>query len=504
MNIAEVALIATFVVLLLLITLEKVDKLIGGVLGGIIVFFILFLAEGFVLQRGDLNILEFIDFSVILTILGIFVSVEVIRESGFFQWLGIKGIKATKGRSYPLFILLCIVSSILSGIVTSIAVMIIVGSLTVDIAKILDINPLPYLAAEAITVNVGTLVTPIASIPNIIVLGRLEQASFGFYAVNLAPFSLFLIPITIFILMKRSELLEEPGEDRRLVLMEFSEWAVVSNRKLFKRAAFLFITMIVSFILLPNLFPAVKLWLVSVIFMFIFLALPETDAGELIKNIEWDTIFFLIGLFIMVEGLSHKGLLLRAAQAIQTVVGGREILSILLILWFSFFASGVIDNIAVTIAILPVVMFLIESPELQAIAPVILTTLIIGVNLGGNLTPMASPTTVLAMSLSKRSGQELTPTMFFKIGFLTTMLQVTIASVYLLVVYFLTTFLRVSMGMVNVFTLIAALFGYMGLYSMEAVREKLERLVSYIRDRFSKAKKELMKVLHKLLPASSR
>ncbi len=480
----EIVLLVTFLIILILVTLEKIEKVVGGVLGAVIVFLILFLTERFLIT----DIIEFIDFGVILTILGIFVSVEAISESGFFQWLAIKGIKATKGHSTFLFVLLCFVASILTGFITAIASMIIVGALTVDIAKILDIDPTPYLTAEAITVNCGTLLTPIASIPNIIVLGEIEEASFGFYAVNLAPISLLLITSTVFILLKLTERLEEPSDERRAFLMEFNSWVVVPNRPLFNESAILFIAMTVSLIILPNLFPLVKLWFVAVLFMLIFLALPETNGGELIKNIEWGTIFFLIGLFVMVEGLAHKGLLLQAAEGMRQIIGGNRLLSILIILSFSFFASGVIDNIAVTIALLPILSHLLNIPALQAINNILISTLIIGANLGGNLTPMASPTTVLAMSISKKSDYELTPRKFIKIGFPTTMIQLFIATAYLLLIYSISTFLMVNLLLINLLMLLFALVGFAALYFRETLQQKLSRAVHVLSTLLSKFK----------------
>lgn len=493
MNLPEILLILTFGILLVLVSVEKIEKLIGGILGAIIVFFILFFTEaGF----GLTTLLEFIDFEIVLTILGILVSVEATRKSGFFQWLGVLGIKATKGRASPLFILLCLASGLLSGFVTSIAVMIVIGGLTVDIARILDISPVPYLTAEAITVNVGVLISPIASIPNIIIYNEFSQASFAFYAINLAPFSLALLPLTIFTLLNRLDILEEPTEERRTVLMEFNQWTVVRNRRLFKECAVLFIGMITSFIIVPNIIPEVELWLLAVVSMFGFLALPDTDADQLVKNIDWTTIFFLIGLFIMVEALSYRGVLKVAARGIKSLVGDNAIFSILIIFWISFLASGIIDNIAVTIAFIPIVSTLINSPELQPISPILLVTLIIGVNLGGNLTPMASPTTVLAMSLSKKSGDELTPKRFFKIGFSTALFQASVATGFLFLVFVLTTN-GVSLLVINVCLLIVAFGGYAFLYFQDGMREKLISLFEWSKRVFSSFTRKLKEKIKK-------
>ncbi|NIQ06976.1 MAG: hypothetical protein GWO20_14980 [Candidatus Korarchaeota archaeon] len=360
--------------------------------------------------------------------------------------------------------------------------MIIIGNLTVDTAKVLDINPVPYLAAEAMTVNVGALLTPIASIPNIIIQGELETVTFGFHAVNLMPFSLLLIPITVLLLLKYFKVLDEPSEERKTFLMEFSEWLVVSNRRLFNQSAILFSMMIGSFVILPNLFPRVDLWLLAVFFMFTFLSLPEIEVEAVLTELDWELIFFLIGLFIMVEGLNHRGILLRVAQAMKSVVGSNYILSLLVVLWFSSLASGVIDDIAVTVVLIPIVLELIspDSP-LQAISVFIITTLIISVNIGGNLTPMASPTTVLAMSLSKKTIHELTPKAFFKIGFFITILQVGITTVYLLSVLTVTYYYGVSMGILNIIVLFVAVTLYLQLF----IRRNILTVVKAIRSRFS-------------------
>lgn len=474
MHYTEILLIASFVVILLLITLEIIDRSIGGVLGIIIVFLLLLSTEEIELAK----LIEFIDFEIIFTILGIFVSVEAVRKSGFFQWLGIKGIKATKGRPYPLFILLCISSSFMTGILTSIAVMIIIGSLTIDTAKILDINPLPYLAAEAITVNVGATITLIGSIPNIIVSNELSL-SFAFFLINLAPFSLFLISITVFLLFKILGMLEAPSEIRRSFLMEFNEWTVVTDKRLFKEVAVIFFAMIGSFIVLPQYFHQIELWFVALAFMFLFLLLPEMEAAEMLEGIDWETIFFLIGLYVLVGALEHKGILDRVASYMQSVLGGNPLLTILVILWIACLASGVIDNIAVTVALIPVLKPLILSPSLQEISFILLVAFIIGVNIGGNLTPMASPTTVLAMSLSKKTEEELTPKKFFKIGFSAALIQNSIATGYLILSFYLLKF-GVGRGTIILLTLFAGTIGFLALLlrKKESRRKLLERLLS--------------------------
>lgn len=457
MDIVDLVLIGIFVTILILISLEKIEKAIGGILGGVLVFLIFFLTEDFLLH----DLLEFIDFSVIFTILGIFSSAEVIRESGFFQWIGIKATQVTRGRPQFLFILLTLASGLLAGPITAIAVMIIIGNLTVDVADILDIDPCPYLVAEAVASNAGALLTPIASVPNIIIRGYFPQTSFVFYGVHLVSFALLLLPLTIFILSKRVGTLEEPSEDRRAFLMEVNPWIVVHNRSLLMKAAFLFFVMVISLVLLPILFPSVELWFLAIAFMFAFLALPEIDVNMVLKDLDWEIIFFLIGLFIMVEGLVHQGILTKVAQQMKTFLGGGNFFSVVFVLWFSTLASGVIDDIAVTIVLLPLIEeLLVPGSPLAEIEVLILVTLIISVNLGGNLTPLASPTTVLAMSLSKKAKKELTPKEFLKIGFFTTLLQVSIATVFLGIVYYFTYYYGVRMLVIDYFLLITAFLVY--------------------------------------------
>lgn len=465
MHFTEILLIVSFVVILLLITLEVIDRSLGGVLG-IIIVFLLFLLTGGI---GLTDLIADIDFAIIFTILGIFISVEAVRKSGFFQWLGIKGIKATKGRPYPLFMLLCIASSLMTGILTSIAVVVIIGSLTIDTAKVLDINPLPYLAAEAITVNVGATITLIGSIPNIIIAKELDL-SFAFFLINLAPFSLLLISITVFLLFKSLGLLESPSKVRRNFLMEFDEWTVVTDKRLFKEVAIIFFAMIGSFIVLPQYFHQIKLWFLALFFMSLFLLLPGMEAAEMLKGIDWETIFFLIGLYVLVGGL--KPILDRAASGIQSVLGGNLLLTILVILWIVCLTSGVVDNIAVTVALIPVLRPLIASSS-REISFILLIAFIIGVNIGGNLTPMASPTTVLAMSLSKKTEEELTPKKFFKIGFSVALIQNSIATAYLVFSFYLLQF-GVGWGTILLLTLLGAILGFLALLlRKEATRRKL-------------------------------
>ncbi len=495
MHVPEALLILTFVSILVLVTLEKIEKGFGGLLGATMVFLILFVSdESFVL----VNLLSFINFEVILTILAIFTSVNVIRKSGLFQWLAIKGIKATKGEAYPLFILLCLVSSLFSGFITAIAVMVIIGNLTIDVAKVLNISPTPYLVAEAIVVKLGGLLTPISGILNIIISGELPAASFYFFAVRLIPLFCLLVPVTILVLLRQFKVLEEPVERRRVFLMEVNPWMVVPNKWLLKSAATLFIAMIASFIILSKLFVRVELWLVAVIFMLIFLSLPHTKAKEVFRDLDWGLLFFLIGLFILVEGLNQYALLSRIAEGMVILLQENKILSILALLWFSYFASGIINSLAVTVVLIPIVQQLLSTEGLAAISPILITALIISVNLGSNLTPMASVTTVIAMSLTRKTKKEFSSKEFFKIGFLISFLHLSIVTVYLSLVFLFTYFYSSSIAVINLFVIGMAIGSFAVLYFQKRGHKKVRKVLSKCLYYFSKLKKGIKDLLKKL------
>lgn len=361
------------------------------------------------------------------------------------------------------------------------------GNLTIDTARVLDINPLPYLVAEAKIINIGLLMTPLASASNILIYTSIPMANFRFYGTYLLPLLVFLLPLMIFVLFTYFQGLETPKAARRNFLMDFQEWSLVPSKKVFYESIFLLVGLLASFDLLPAISPVIhqKLWIIAVVFMFIALLLPGIEPRRILKRTDWGTLFFLLGVFIMVFGLQKEGFLIMRQEIIQQFIQANMLVSILIIFWLACLFSALFGNIAVTYAFLPNIVFVINSPTIETYTPFFLSALIIGVNIGSNLTPTAGSSSILSTTLTQRSEQEFHTKELVKIGVITTFIPGILASLYLTSAFMLIHIFAVSLVGVHFLFIglsgLEILFLYYKTTALNKLKQLTTKLTSHLR-----------------------
>jgi len=457
MDVISLAIVLLFVTIIVLASLEKVDKAVLALIGIILTYIVLSVSE----KIGFNEIFYFIDFKVLLTIFGFMVIVEASRESGLFQFISMRTVKLSGGEPVQLFIVLCIITTIMSMFMTAMATMIIIGTLTITIARMLKIDPSPYLLAEAIIVDVGGMALPFSQIGNIII-SQGVGLSLIFFVVNIIPFVAISFTFSLWYLLKnlRSKLgIVDPL--RKMLILEANEWILVPDINVFKRSIFIFSGIIIGLIILP------EIYLVAVGGATLFLLASGVHPDEILKRIDWATLLFFMALYIIVGAMEHKGLLHEVGVALGSITGGDIIFASIFILWIVGLLSCAVDNVAIAIAFIPIVKSMAEASGLGPLIDILWISMILGTNLGGNILPYGAPTTILAMGVSKKHGYSFSIRDFFKLGSVWGISNLALASAYILSRLYATILLqRLGLNLIHVLVFLTVGLGLISLITI--------------------------------------
>ncbi|MHA1145611.1 MAG: SLC13 family permease [Candidatus Helarchaeota archaeon] len=435
--IIEIIVVAIFILVIYTIASEKIHRALIALIGAAIVYIILMFS-------GKVTILEIIGFAFgtsqdgftnfhsILLIFGMMLIVEVCNSAGVFQFIAFFLVQKARGNSTVILILICVLSAIMSAILNNILTVIILIPLIIQISRILNIDPEKYIISAAILVNVGGLFFQISSIPNILITNYF-QISFAEFLINVGFFSMIILGISImlFVIAFRKSL--KVPEDRLVkYLREIDPWNFVSSKKLFFEASIILIIVITLFILPMKeiTFGILSTDIIALIGGVTLLIISRLDARETLKKIDFSLIIYLLAIFIVVGGLEAVGLVAQVAAAmlgIQAFFGNTPLVTVLLTLWLSAGLSSIVDNIPITQTLIPTIGLVTQGYP-HFIARQTQYSLAFGANLGDNLTPMGD--NILVMNIAEENGRPITQKQFFRIGFITTIIQLMIVTMF--------------------------------------------------------------------------
>jgi len=410
-----------------LIITEVVHKSIAALIGAAISVIVgSFLGLFDVTEVG-----EFIDLRTLGIIIGVMILVEVSRRSGLFQFIALKAIRMSGYKPRRLFVIFCLLTAFLSGIIGNITAMLIIGTLTVLTLVPLGVNPVPFLIAEVIISNVGSLMTLIGGIPPILVSSAAGLSFFEFTVFSM-PFCITLVLITINILLLTfKKRIPAKFEYDIAIFEEMDPWVVVTDKKLFWRSLMILSLTIILFTTYDKL--RLTLEFVAMLGGVLLLLLSGVDPEGVFRNLEWGTIFFFIGFFVLIGSIERSGLLEEIAKGLSHIAGSNILIAMLMLMWIGGLLSAIIDNIPITLTLIPVVKDLSVLTGLN-ITP-LWWALLYGVVLGGNFTPLASPCGIIMLGIAKKEGYEISFKEFVKIGAPLAILQIFISFIYVILVF---------------------------------------------------------------------
>ena len=408
-----------FLLTFLLIITELVHKTLAALLGAF-----LMIVYGFV-NYSEIGSL--IDFQAMGVIFGMMIVIEVVKDSGIFQFFGLKAIKLARGNPKYLFIIMITFTTILSAFLNNLTSILIMSALTFTLCRSLELNPLPFIISESIATNIGGIMFLTSSIPNILVAGAGDLTFMDFILFSLPlSFILFISTILFLLFFYRTEFKGHGVE----TITNFDEWSVIPDKRFFWNSLILLIFTIVFFMVSDKL--GVTIDFVAISSAILILLLSGADPDETLKHIDWGTIFFFLGLFIVVGGLENSGALKSISNTLISFTGNNKMLSTIALLWVSGLSSGIVDNIPITVTLIPIARHMIHVLGVNALW----WCIVFGANLGGNLTPMGSPSNIIALGIAKKEGYEISFSEFMKVSTIVTCLHLSISTLYLLLRFF--------------------------------------------------------------------
>ena len=413
--------IAIFAVALGVIASERVDRTKVALLGAIAVL----LTQTIDQEQA----IEAIDFNTIGLLAGMMLMVRITQTTGVYSYLAIRAGQVSRGR--PLAVVACLAgtTALLSAFLDNLTTVLLMVPITFLLADVLDVDALPLVIIEVIASNLGGTATLIGDPPNILIAGA-TGLTFSEFVVNLAPvaFVAFLVVTAALYLFYRSRLQIAP-ENRDRVMALDADRSIEDRDELKRTVPILVGTIIVFFVHKAlHLEPAT----VALAGATLMLLVTRQSVEEALAGIEWPTLFFFIGLFVMVGALEENGAIAEVADAVATVTGGDRTAELIGITWVGALGSAVVDNIPFTATMIPVV------EDLQGADggdDAYWWCLAIGACFGGNATLIAAAANVAAAGMAARAGQPIGFVMFLKVGIPATLLSMLVGTAYIALRY---------------------------------------------------------------------
>ncbi|HKJ71237.1 MAG TPA: ArsB/NhaD family transporter [Gammaproteobacteria bacterium] len=387
-----------------------------------------------------------IDFNTIGLLTGMMVIVAISRESGVFQYLAIKAAKWSGGRPWGILVTLSVVTALLSALLDNVTTVLLIVPVALLIADELEVNPYPILLALIMASNVGGTATLIGDPPNIMI-GTQTSLTFNDFLFNLGPiipviFVATLVPL--YLIYGRHMGASREGMQR---VMAFKENEAISDASLLKRSLTVISLVVVGFVAHHQLGlqPATVAMSGAALLLLLYTAgLSPDEASERVHSVfadvEWVTIFFFVGLFMLVTAIEHVGLLDVLAGAVQEATGGDFFAASMAVMWVSAVASAVVDNIPFVATLIPMIKSMLpafQEAGLQgAPTTAIWWSLALGACLGGNGSLIGASANLITAGFAERAGHPIRFLPFLLIAFPMMLLQVAIATVYVWYRYF--------------------------------------------------------------------
>ena len=374
-----------------------------------------------------------INWATIIFIAGMMVMVEGMAKAGFFRWLCLTIAKAVKYKVMPILVTFMIMSAVLSMFIDSITVILFLAAVTVELSQLLKFSPVPMVLAEIFCANLGGSATMCGDPPNIII-GTALGYSFADFLTNtglIAGIALIAIIIFFFFAFKK-EL--TANKDEKIDPSTFpNPGDAIENKKDFIVSTIIFIIAIV--LLVTHAQTGLTVAFIGVVIALITLITSFKHIGVMLKKVDYKTLLFFVGLFVVVGGLEQTGVLEMIASFIEKVCGGNVFAMVLIIMWISAIASAFVDNIPFAATMVPVIKSLAATTA-GAQLPVLAYALSVGTDIGGSATPIGASANVVGTSVISKAGHPVGWGKYCKTAIPATAIVIVIAMIVIKLRYF--------------------------------------------------------------------
>jgi Na+/H+ antiporter NhaD/arsenite permease-like protein len=374
-----------------------------------------------------------IDWNVVFLLLGMMLIVAVLRRTGVFEYVAIWAAKRARCQPFRVMVILVLVTALASAVLDNVTTVLLIAPVTFLVCQRLGVPVAPYLIAEALVSNIGGTATLVGDPPNIIIASR-AGLSYNDFLVHLTPIVVVLIVVFIGLCrwMFRDAFCYDP--ERAESVMALRERDAIRDHRLLALSMVVLTLVTAAFALqtVGHLEPSV----IALVGGLILLATSGLDAEEVARDVEWPTLIFFCGLFVMVGALVQAGVIDKLAQAAADATEGRLLFAAMALLWVSSFLSAIIDNIPYVATMSPVVAELVQASGSPRRAQVLWWALALGADLGGNATAIGASANVVVLGLAERSGRRISFWEFTRYGLVVALATVGVATPYLWLRYF--------------------------------------------------------------------
>jgi Na+/H+ antiporter NhaD/arsenite permease-like protein len=440
--------ILIFGIAYLLIVTERIHKTIVALFGAA-----LMITFGVLSQEEAFHSHEYgVDYNVVFLLIGMMVIINITRETGLFEVLAIWSAKRANARPFPMLVLLCIITAVLSALLDNVTTVLLMAPVTLEITRRLDLQPVPFLVTQAMASNIGGTATLVGDPPNIMIASKADLGYLDFLAM-LAPIALLVLAVflaSLWLVFGRSMRVAPHLQEGMLTLKALD---AVRDPALLKQSIWLLVFINVAFCFhgLLRLEPATIALLGASLFMYLGHRRKKQrneDAGELeyLTDVEWKTIFFFIGLFILVGGLVKVGAIAALADQLVHLTQGNLAATTFLVLWGSAVLSAIVDNIPYVAAMNPLIVDLARSlhPDVSDYTSLVHMpdiiplwwALALGACLGGNGTLIGATANVVVVDIARRAGYTISFVRFLALGLPVMFGSILLSHLYLWIRFF--------------------------------------------------------------------
>ncbi|OEF96342.1 SLC13 family permease [Desulfuribacillus alkaliarsenatis] len=413
--------IIIFLLTYALIITEKLNRAVTALMGAVLMIIL-----GIVEQD---SVLKHIEWGTIGLLMGMMIIVGITQQTGLFSYIAIKAAKLARGEPVYILLSLATLTAIFSALLDNVTTVLLIVPVTLSITRILKIDPIPFLITEIIASNIGGTATLIGDPPNIMI-GPAANLDFNSFIINLGPISLliYIVTMTIIWLIYRNKL--QIPDSQKLQITRIDERKYLKNIPLLIKSISVLLITITGFVFHHTLgLEAATIAMAGAVIL-MCIGIDDHEVHDIFNKIEWVTIFFFVGLFMLVGTLVEIGLIKQLALlAIDYTQGDLERTAILLI-WMSGIFSATIDNIPFVATMIPLIQTIGELGGLTDIEP-LWWALALGACLGGNGSLIGASANVIVAGMAMREGREITYLGFLKIGLPITIISLVMATIYL-------------------------------------------------------------------------
>lgn len=380
-----------------------------------------------------------IDLNVIFLLAGMMMIVHILARSGVFQWIAIKTFHVSCGEPIVALILLSLATALISSVLDNVTTVLLIAPVTIVLLQYLEIDPVPFLILEAIASNIGGAATLIGDPPNILI-GSGAGLGFNTFIMNLAPviaITLICYLITIWIVFRKSFRVSSEVKAR---IMEIDAKEAITDKKVLVQSLIVLGIVIGGFVLHEPLgFEAATIALGGATLLMI---MTKLDPDEVFRAVEWSTLFFYIGLFVVVEGLVSIGAVSMAADKLFALTSGNHSATTLLVLWFSGITCSFLNNIPYVATMIPIIKHVGPNMAAHLALPLDVVmmplwwALSLGACLGGNGSLIGASANFIIAGVAQKSGYKISFIRFMKYGMVFMLQSLIISTVYLYLRYF--------------------------------------------------------------------